>query len=306
MAQSFNAILPIIFVFLFGYLLKITKQFSDKDGSTLLKLVFFAGSPALVFLSIINSEIDISFVKFIFFPLFMLICMLIPLFLLRKSFLSNVDIKAFSAMAIGILLMNTGFLLPFVEVTYGREGLARLILIDLAMNIVAFTLVYGYAVKVGGKDVNSKYIAKKLIISPPIWTLILALIIKYLDIETPATVIKFFETLAKLVSPTILLALGLKFTPRLKNLNLISFSLFCRFILGGLLGYLFVVLFSMDGLDAVIVMLVSMAPFGFNTITFSDLEKLDSEYAAIQVSAGLALAMFTMPFIIEFLNKNFL
>ncbi len=52
-------------------------------------------------------------------------------------------------------------------------------------------------------------------------------------------------------------------------------------------GLLFIRCFNLEGLNAQIVLLASIAPIGFNSITFAELENLDSEFAARQVSAAI-------------------
>jgi predicted permease len=55
-------ILPLLLVFAAGYGLKKAKFLTSNDGSSLLKLVFFAGTPALIFTSILKVRLDSSLV----------------------------------------------------------------------------------------------------------------------------------------------------------------------------------------------------------------------------------------------------
>jgi predicted permease len=64
-----------------------------------------------------------------------------------------------------------------------------------------------------------------------------------------------------------------------------------RFVLGVVIGIIFVKLLHLEGLTAQIALFASMAPIGFNSITFAELEHLDVEFASSQVSVALIVAL---------------
>ena len=295
-------ILPLLLIFLAGYGLKKAKFLTSEDGSSLLKLIFFAGVPALIFISILKINLDSSL---------LLLCLLAPAivaitllagFLLRRSMLRNIPVKTFGALLVGAVVMNTGFLLPFVQNLYGAEGLARLAVIDAFNALITFSLVYAVAVKMGNNEPRLSFVAKKLLISPPLWALVLALILKSLNITPPDFAMETLGLVAGLVAPVILLALGLKLNFKLEKPKLLMAPLLLRFVLGGVIGVAFVRLFGLQGLDAQIAIFASLAPIGFNSITFAELEKLDIEFAASQVSVGLIIGLIATPFIVHFLS----
>jgi hypothetical protein len=108
--------------------------------------------------------------------------------------------------------------------------------------------------------------------------------------------------IAKLVSPVVLLALGLKFTLQIKSPKLLIVPLMLRFALGAAIGFTFVKILGLEGINAQIVLITSVAPVGFNSITFSELENLDTEFAASQVSVALLIALIGAPFLITALS----
>lgn len=131
------------------------------------------------------------------------------------------------------------------------------------------------------------------------------MIVKLLNVETPTIFINLFEIAAKIVSPALLIALGLKFDKEIKHLSLVTRGLLLRFIMGTIIGFAFVYLFNVTGLNAVIIILTASAPFGNNSITFSDLENLDSEYASTQVSAGILFGIIYIPIMMIILDYLF-
>ncbi len=299
MLDTIIKILPLILIFLLGYSLKRLKFLTSEDGSSLLKLIFSAGVPALIFTSILKVEIDSSIIILCLLPAAIIGLTLLATFALRRSIFQKVNIKTFGSLLIGAAIMNTGFLLPFVEKVYGSAGLARFALIDTFNGLVVFSLVYAIAVKLGNDQPDNKFILKKLFMSPPLWALVAALIIKSLGATPPVLITDTLTIVAKLVSPVILIALGLKFTPKIKEPKLLSTSLVLRFGLGALIGITFVKLFGLHGINAEIAMFASIAPIGFNSITFAELEKLDTDFAASQVSIAILVALIIAPLAIQ-------
>jgi len=55
MNDIFFAIIPIILIFLLGFVLRKTKVLKSEDGDILLKLIFYLSLPALIISSIINK-----------------------------------------------------------------------------------------------------------------------------------------------------------------------------------------------------------------------------------------------------------
>lgn len=302
MTHAILQILPLLLIFLIGFALKKAKMLSSDDGSVLLKLIFFAGVPALIFVSILKVKIDASLIWLCFFPFVITLITLGVIYLLRRSLLKKINTKTFGALVAGAVVMNTGFLLPFVEHLYGAEGLARLAVIDAFNALVTFGLVYAVIVRIGSDRPDKKFILKKLLIAPPIWALCIAIALKFLDVSPPTVVMDTLGTVAKLVGPVILIALGLKFSLKIKEPKLLLIPLVLRFGLGALIGLAFVKLLHLEGLTAQIALFASIAPTGFNSITFSELERLDVEFAASQVSIALIFALLASPFIVQLLT----
>ncbi len=301
MFQSLQQIFPLVCIILIGYLLKRIKFLSSDDGSTLLKTIFYTGTPALIFISILKVDIDASlFVLALVAPLIVTISALV-MYGFRISALANIPRKTFGAIFCAATIMNTGFLIPFVEKLYGSEGLAKLAIVDGFNGLIVFSLVYASAAHYGADKPQTSFIIKKILIAPPVWALIAGLMCKLLSVTPPALILDTLATIAKIVSPAILLALGLKFTPRITSPKLLPIPIAVRFLLGGTLGLLIVSIFDLSGVSKSVVLLASIAPSGFNTITFADMEKLDTKFAASAVSIALLVAIVLFPLVIHYL-----
>jgi hypothetical protein len=54
-------------------------------------------------------------------------------------------------------------------------------------------------------------------------------------------------------------------------------------------------------MDRAIALILAGAPFGFNTLTFSNMENLDTKFAASLISTGIMLGLIITPFLIMIL-----
>src|SRR5664279_1741874 len=122
MLSTLIQILPLILIIAFGYGLKKAKFLTAGDGSSLLKLVFYAGSPALVFTSIMKANIDGSLFVLCFLPATIVATTMLAVFILRRSLLKKLPIKTYATLMSGAVIMNTLFLIPFVQQLYGAPG----------------------------------------------------------------------------------------------------------------------------------------------------------------------------------------
>ncbi len=303
MIEAISQTLPLILVFFAAFALKKVKFLSSNDGSTLLKVVFYLGAPALIFQSISHVELDSNTALLGILPAVVIVAGLLATMLVRKTALTSLSTKTFGALLLGAVIMNTGFLIPFVENLYGAEGVARLSIIDAFNGVVVFTLVYAIAVRMGNDKPDGKFIAKKLLLTPPIWALILALVVKLLDLTPPVAITDSLSLVARMVSPLVLIAVGLKFTPKIKKPALLAVPIILRLGLGYLVGFLFVKIFGIQGISAEIAILAAMAPIGFNSVTFSEMENLDEEFAASQLSISILLAILLMPVAFHFIPR---
>jgi predicted permease len=198
--------------------------------------------------------------------------------------------------------MNIGFTLPFFITAYGKEGLVRASIFDFGNGLLAFTFVFYLACKYGDNKRDSKSMLKKLLYSPPLWALIISIILNLIHIKIPSFGINFFQLLGNMTVPLIMLSLGIYFSPRIVKLNALSSVIFIRMFIGLLLGLLFVYLFDLTGLNKIIVLIGASAPVGYNTLTFASMEKLDKEFAASIISYSILIGIILIPLLIFLLS----
>ncbi len=295
-------LLPLAAVFVLGVILRKYRVVEERHSSLLLRLVFYVGLPIVIFLSVMRIELDKTLVYLAIFPPIVMFMTITVAMVLRHTILGRVRTKTFAAMLAGAAIMNQSFLIPFIAGTYGADGLARIVIIESFNAIMIFSLLYITLAALGNKRPQIAPIVRQVLLAPTLWALVLGIAFKLSDGHLSSGIMALFVPFAWLVSLALLLALGIKFRARLKSPHLFIIALCLRFGLGGIIGLGFIKLLGLHGLDAEIILIASLAPFGLNTITLAEIEKLDLDYAVSAVSGGLVIGLVAVPFIIHFVH----
>lgn len=279
-------LIPTFLLIGLGYILKRAKTFDADFGRTLLKFVFMVAAPALSLRSISQLNLDLSLIAIILLPVALTLLSFTLVKPLEKGL--HLNRKQFAVFLMATMIVNSGFTLPFVLSLVGDEGAARVALFNVTNNLMVFGWVYSIAITYGERGSLDKWgVLKKVVFSPTFAALIVALALNFSHIKIPLFLTPTVNLLADLTSPLILISLGLIMELKLMFPLQTFQSLTFRMVGGLIVGALFVKLFGLTGINKITALLLSASPVGFNTVTFSSLEKLDDEFAASIVSMGL-------------------
>ncbi len=289
-------IVPVILIFLTGYISRKIGLFSQQDADLFLKVVFYISLPALILLSVTKIELSPDF---IYLPLISVLIILTTFSISYVSgWLFRLPKSVLGVFLTGTMIMNIGFVLPFFIAAYGEEGLARASLFDFGNGLLTFTFVYYFACRYGDNSKDSRTMIGKFVLAPPIWALLAAIILNLSNQPMPTILGNFFQTVGSLTIPLVMLSLGLYFKPTIVRLFPLSAAIIIRMLVGLALGFIFVGLFNLEGLNRLIVIISSAAPIGYNTLTFSSIENLDKEFAASLVSFSILIGIISVPILI--------
>lgn len=288
-------VLPVISIFIVGYILRRINLFRKEDGDLFLKVVFYIAAPCFILLSV--SKITLDW-KLIFLPVIPIVNVIIVYFIsmfFAKKF--NFQAGTFGVFLVASMIMNTGFTLPFFIAVYGNDGLARISFFDMGTACIVYSFAYYIACKYGSNP--RQVLVKKILVSPPLWALLIAIFLNVSHYSLPA--VDFFQALGNLTSPLIMLALGIYFDFKFIKPAPLATILILRMGIGLLLGIIFVKLLNLEGLNKIVVLVGSSAPVGYNTVVFSSLEQLDKEFAVSVVSISILLGLITVPLLMYLL-----
>lgn len=279
---------------------KQLKLLSKEDAPILLRFVLSISLPALTILAIMRVSLTADMALI---PLSAMLVVFSVYFI--SSFLGkrlNMAGPTFGSFLVGTLIMNTAYSLPFFAAAFGDEGLARASLFDIGNTFLIFTFTYYNAIKYGDNAHTDKINWGKFLKLPPLWGMAIAITLKLLRAEIPPVGMNFLSLVGQPTVPLVMIALGLYFEPKLKNLGKALIAIAIRMVGGLLLGLLLASIFGLEGITRTVVIVNSATPVGFNTLIFANLENMDREFAATMVSISILIALFYLPLLIYFFS----
>jgi len=289
-------IFPLFLAFFVGILARQLKLLSKKDAPILLKTVLNVCLPAVAILAINRMVLQIDL---IFIPISAML-IVFGVYAVSKSLEKVLKLPraTYGSFLVGTLVANSAFALPFLAASHQEQGLAMASLFDIGNSIMIFTFIYYQSVKYGDSTHDGKIDWRKFLKMPPLWAFAFAFILKAFNVEFPALAVNFLELMGSPTVPLVMISLGLYFEPSFKQLEYALLAVLIRMGVGLALGFALSYIFGLTGLVRTVVISCSALPIGFNTLIFADIENLDREFAATEVSISMIVAMFLIPWLI--------
>lgn len=281
MLNALGALLPVFAGFGVGFVLRRLGLATRAEGDFIFRLLFYVCSPALIFVALVRAEVSL---QLLIFPLFGLLAVT------SGYVVGRLLRRGDAVLLMACMIVNSGFSLPFVQALYGAEGLARLAAFDAVAAALVFTWVYSIAAKANPKHSGGAVLVGRFLRSPPLYAMAAGVIVSLIGVTLPTAVM---STLAYIGAPTgflITVAIGLLFNPKIGHLRSAALALSVRMGTAVLLVSAIVAIAPTNDVDLGVLMLLAVAPLGFNLVTFASLENLDSEKAAGMLSLSLVVS----------------
>ena len=294
MVDIIQKLLPIFLVFFAAFAAKQCRLLLPRHGEQLLRLAFFVTIPPLVFVSALRLQLSAHLSVFLVLPIILALASFVAGRLVLRG-------RALPPHKRAVLLsapmaVNSGFVLPFVLALFGSAGAARVVLFNAVNNPILF--IWVYALVAAHHQPRAGQVAKRVLLSPPLWALALGLAGNALSLRLEHHVASALLGVGNLTSWLIIAGLGLLFAPKRDHFRGALYITALRIGLGLLVGTAVVLLWHLHGIDRTAVLLLAAAPVGFNLITFAAVEQADTELAASAVSYSLLFALAFAPFIV--------
>lgn len=293
-------LLPIFAWFGLGMLIKRAGVAERAHGDFLLRFVFFVTLPLLILTSVPNLVFTANK------ALLPLINIGVNLFCMGLAWLA-IRLRKLDRKIAGTLLVNTGilnnsFMFPFILAIYGQAGFADAILFDFGNALMMATFVYALAFKYGGEPGGGWTMLIRIMKSPLVWSLLIAIVLALSGTAVPAPVLTVITPLAQMTAPLILVALGVFFSLKIANLPLALLTAGIRLGGGLVAGLLLATGLGLEGTTYAVIVLCCAAPIGFNALTYSSLAKLDADLSASAVSISILAGLFYIPVLLLLLD----
>jgi predicted permease len=300
MNELLNNIAPLIMTFAIGHLL-FRSGFLTRDNADLfLKLFFYLALPAVILLSIPKIPLTC---ELLYFPLIAILIFAINLCLAwMASCFFKLEPKTKGVFLIGSIIFNGSFAYPFILVTYSEQAMAKVYLFDFGNAIITFSIAYYLACHYGQPNQSRKMIWRRFFKSPPLLTLFIAVLLNLCNIPIPVAGENLLRIFSGLLTPLVMLALGIYFNPRIVKGGALATVIAIQIGGGLIFGYLFVRVFGLSGLSMNVVQIMAICPAAMNTLAYASMEGLDKEFAASVVSYTTIISILLIPLMIFMLS----
>ncbi len=294
--QLFNVLFPVFFVVGIGYYLG--KKNPKIDTTFITNFAANIGSPAIVIYSLNSTNISFNIFKDYFWYYLIAI---FGFFLVGSIFLYFQKTKDIIRELPPFVMPNTGNMgLPICLFAYGSQGLGVAAAISALIILCHFTL----GVFLADRKFNFEIILK----SPAFYSVIIAVILLYFNIELPIFIENTTLLLTYATIFLILMSLGIALT-RLKvfSLKKAIISSIGRVILGPIIGYLLIIYYNLEGFAAGVLLIQCSMPSAILNYLVGSMyspKKIVDNVASMIVVSTL-ISFITIPLVVFFALKYF-
>ena len=289
----YERVLFVALILLIAYLFKLLGVFREDHSKTFIDYVIYFSLPALVIQKVREVPLTAEALGVVLIAWVSIGFSLLVSFLLGK--LLGFEGRSLRALLLVSSFGNTAFLgYPFTFALFGDEGLKYAVLYD---QLGSFLLV----VSVGFLIATGRFSLREVILFPPFLALLLGLLSR--GVQFPDGLNTFLEVSGKSLIPTVLFAIGLRFSPSHvpRAAKGTALAIGIKMILIPLVLALLLKAFHIQELPYRVALLeTSMPPMvmaGVLAIKYG----LDEGLALSAVTLGILLSFLTVPVIIGLL-----
>jgi len=288
-----NIVLPAFFVIAIGILLG--NKFKP-EIAPINRIALFSTTPALVFNSMLKTQLAFNAVAKLIFVYLLLIATMIALSYLLSFRFSPPDRRGLMSTS---AFSNSGNLnLPIALFAFGENGLELAVVLYIITTVLLFSLA-PLIMTGGSKGFN----LNKILSLPTIWAALIALAINALNIPLATGISRGIEILSQGAIPLVLLLLGMQIALRgFKMPSSINYlGAFIKLILAPIAAFILGKIFGLGDLNlAVLVLLASMPPAVLNFMLALEFDASPEEVAGTIVLSTLA-ALLTISVVVSLL-----
>lgn len=260
-----QVVLPVILVFLFGFLVQKWKKIDIKPVST---VAIYIMTPCLVFRTFYLSEIDMQYLYMVIFAIILLFAIIIinKVYAKIRKYPSNVE----SGLILSTAFMNSGnYGAPIILFAYGEAGFAFAVTFMVLQSVIMNFFGVYYAAR--GKA-GVKMAVKTVFEMPATYAVILAVLLKSLSINIPDNLFQTIHIISEATIPTVMVILGMQLA-LIKWGNFewgkITYGTFIRLIISPAIAFGIILLFPFDPLLAKVLIVSAAMPSAATIVIYA-------------------------------------
>jgi hypothetical protein len=284
-----------------GYFLKRIDFLSEKDIDPFNRIVMYILMPCMIFHAIFSADLSLipklGILPFIILA-YSAVTGVVSYFILRRFDLD--DITLWSVL-VTVMIANTAFMgYPVNLGIYGQDGFLRAIFCDMATLCIFLLLSFVLILKFGG---TVKTAVRKIAFFPPLWAVILGLILNFLNVPIGPVLDNTINYLGQGAIPLIMIALGLSidFSALSRSKNMIVFTSIMKLAFFPLIAFIIANYLGLVNLEYNVSIIEAAMPSGMMSLLLSITYKLDYELTSDCILINTVISLITLPIIIMIL-----
>ncbi len=301
--ETVNHILPVFLLIFLGILLNSLKFFSPVTKDEMIKLVYYVGTPALLFHTVAKADLYQNFEpKLVIFFLCAILCY-VALLILICSFIKDPKKKG-AVVQIGFRSNFAIVGMPLAMNLMTERGVLMtaisLAFVAICYNVTAVILLSYY----GNKEQRFSSLLIGVMKNPLIVGTVLGLFFSLCRIPLPSVLDNSLQMAGDIATSIGLLAIGASITVKgfQTNIFYIFFALFLRNILAPILFITTAVLLGFRGDALMITAILSATPAAVNCFVMAKKLNVDPDISAYGVSFSSLFSIFSILFAVYLLK----
>ena len=296
-----NTIIAIVLMIGLGYVLKRIDFLSEKDIDPFNKIVMYILMPCMIFHAIYTADLN-SISNMGILPIVILGSSLATgavSFIILKQF--KLDDKTLWSVLVTVMIANTAFMgYPVNLGIYGQDGFLRAIFCDIATLSTFLLLSFVLILKFGG---TVKTAVKKIAFFPPLWAVILGLILNFINVPIGPVLDNTVNYLGQGAIPLIMVTLGLSidFSALKRSRAMIAFTSIMKLAFFPFIAFLLATYLGLVNLEHTVSVIEAAMPSGMMSLLLVITYKLDYEMTSDCILINTVISLITLPIIIMIL-----
>jgi len=298
MTIFFSVVLPVLLVFVAGYVVQKWRKVDIKPIST---VAIYILTPALVFETFYKADMNMQYVYMVVFALILLFSIIIinKLYAWKMKYPPSVE----SGLILSTAFMNSGnYGAPIILFAYGQEGFAYAV----SFMVLQAVIMNFFGIYYAARGVSGMRTALKVLLRMPVsYAVLLAILIKVLRIEMPSTLMQPVELISQAAIPTVMLILGMQLA-QIKWTSFewgkVSYGVVVRLLISPVIAWGITLMMPMDPLLAKVLIVAAAMPSAATIVMYAvEFDAKPKLVSSITLITTL-LSIFTITLIIMILG----
>lgn len=285
-----HSILPTYLIVAGGFVLERTLHL---DKRTLSRLAIYFLTPALVFTSLMKSEISPLEVGRILASVAVVTVAMI-LLALGIGHLLHWSPRRIDALVLSVAFINAGNLgLSVALFAFGEAGLGLATIYYVGTNLAVNTAGAFFAARGNG---GARQALRKLLRLPGLYAFVLAIVLRALHLSPPDLLMAPIELVSRATVPVMLIMLGVQLsqTRLTDQLGGVSLAVVLRLVGGAVVAALTAPLLGLTGISRQVVIMQSATPTAVNSSMMAIEFDADAEFVSSAVLASTVVSSVTL------------